>query len=376
MEQVDCVVVGAGVVGLAVARYLAMAGREVIVLEKEPMIGTGTSSRNSEVIHAGIYYPAGSLKARACIEGKRFLYAYCEARGVPYRQCGKLIVAVSEAQNAMLETIRANALASGMPDLEVWTAGQALALEPRLRCTGALWSPTTGIIDSHRLMLAYQGDAEDQGAMLAFNAPLDRARVTDEGIVLEVGGEEPMQLRARVVVNSAGLHAPDLARQIEGLDAAVVPQPFYCKGNYYTLFGPSPFSRLIYPVPEHAGLGVHLTVDLAGQCRFGPDTEWVDGLDYAVDPARAALFYDAVRTYWPELPDGALEPGYSGIRPKIRPKGAAAADFVVQGPAQHGVSGLVNLFGIESPGLTASWPLAREVALALGMSGGEEALAA
>ncbi len=376
MEQVDCVVVGAGVVGLAVARCLAMAGREVIVLEKEPMIGTETSSRNSEVIHAGIYYPEGSLKARACIEGKRFLYAYCEARGVPYRQCGKLIVAVSETQNALLLTIRANARASGMPDLELWTAAQALALEPRLRCTGALWSPTTGIVDSHRLMLAYQGDAEDHGAMLAFNAPLERAEVVDDGIALEVGGSEPMRLRARVVVNSAGLHAPDLARRILGLDEAILPRPFYCKGNYYTLSGASPFSRLIYPVPEHAGLGVHVTVDLAGQCRFGPDTEWVESLDYAVDPARAAVFYDAVRTYWPELPDGALEPGYSGIRPKIGPKGAPAADFVVQGPAQHGVPGLVNLFGIESPGLTASWPLAREVALALGISGGEEALAA
>ncbi len=376
MERVDCVVIGAGVVGLAVARRLAMAGREVIVLEKEPMIGTETSSRNSEVIHAGIYYPKGSLKARACIEGKRFLYDYCEARGVPHKRCGKLIVATSDAQNATLETIKANARAIGMPDLELWTAEQAMELEPRLRCTAALWSPTTGIIDSHGLMLAYQGDAEDHGAMLAFNAPLERARVTGEGIELEVGGDEPMELLARTVVNSAGLHAPGLARRFEGLDPARLPKAYYCKGNYFTLSGKSPFGRLIYPVPEHAGLGVHVTVDMGGQCRFGPDTEWVDGLDYAVDPTRADVFYAAIRTYWPELRDGALEPGYSGIRPKLAPRGSVADDFVVQGPAEHGVQGLVNLFGIESPGLTASWPVACEVARKLGLPDDEAALAA
>ena len=367
MERVDCVVVGAGVVGLAVAKRLAEAGREVIVLEKEGLIGSETSSRNSEVIHAGIYYPKGSLKARTCIAGKWFLYDYCERRGIPYRRCGKLIVATSEAQNEILAGIRDNAAALGMSDLEPWTGEQARALEPALRCTAALWSPTTGIIDSHRLMLAYQGDAEDLGAMIAFDAPLLGGRLGEDGIELEVGGSEAMRLEARIVVNSAGLHAPDLARRFAGIDASVLPGAYYCKGNYYTLAGKSPFSRLIYPVPERAGLGVHVTVDMGGSCRFGPDTEWVDRIDYDVDPRRAEVFYAAVRSYWPDLPDGALEPGYSGIRPKLGPADTIASDFVVQGPAEHGVPGLVNLFGIESPGLTASWPLACEVARKLGI---------
>ncbi|MCS6780066.1 MAG: NAD(P)/FAD-dependent oxidoreductase [Geminicoccaceae bacterium] len=367
MERVEAVVVGTGVVGLAVARRLALAGLETIVLEKEAAIGTETSSRNSEVIHAGIYYAEGSLKARCCIAGKWWLYRYCERKGVPYRRCGKLIVATSEAQNAELERIKANAAALGMPDLELWPAARAIALEPALRCTAALWSPTTGIVDSHALMLAYQGDAEDRGAMIAFRAPLERARLREDGIELEVGGPEPMRLLARYLVNSAGLHAPALARRIEGLDPARVPQGWLCKGNYYTLSGRSPFSRLIYPVPEQAGLGVHVTIDLAGQCRFGPDVEWIETIDYDVDPKRAELFYAEVRKYWPDLADGALQPGYAGIRPKLVPKGAPAADFLVQGPDEHGVPGLVNLFGIESPGLTASWPLAELVAAKLGL---------
>lgn len=367
MERVDCVVVGAGVVGLACAKRLAEAGREVIVLEKESLIGSETSSRNSEVIHAGIYYPKGSLKARLCIEGKGHLYRYCEAKGVGHVRCGKLIVATSERQNDMLLAIRANAADLGMPDLDWWPAERAMELEPELFCTGALWSPTTGVIDSHGLMIAYQGDAEAEGAMIAFSSPLEHARIGDGGIELEVGGAEPMQLAARIVINSAGLHAPGLAARVQGLGRESVPTAFYCKGSYYTLAGRSPFGRLIYPVPESAGLGVHVTIDLGGQCRFGPDTEWVDGLDYDVDPRRAEVFYDAVRRYWPGLPDGALEPGYSGIRPKITPKGAPAADFVIQGPREHGVAGLVNLFGIESPGLTASWPIACAAAAALGL---------
>lgn len=375
METVDAVVVGAGVVGLAVARRLAMAGREVIVLEKEAAIGTETSSRNSEVIHAGIYYAPGSLKGRTCIEGKHWLYRYCEAKGVPFRRCGKLIVATAPGQEAALERIRANALALGMPDLEPWEAARAMALEPALRCTAALWSPTTGIVDSHALMLAYRGDAEDRGAMIAFNSPLEAARASEDGLELAVGGAEPMRLRARILVNAAGLWAPALARRIEGLDPALVPRGFLCKGNYYTLSGRSPFSRLIYPVPEQAGLGVHVTIDLGGQCRFGPDVEWVEAIDYDVDPKRAELFYAEVRKYWPELPDGALEPGYAGIRPKLVPAGAPAADFLVQGPAAHGVPGLVNLLGIESPGLTASWPLAERVAAELGLPPLEEDLA-
>jgi L-2-hydroxyglutarate oxidase LhgO len=367
MERVDCVVVGAGVVGLACARRLAMAGLEVIVLERADAIGTETSSRNSEVIHAGIYYAAGSLKARLCIAGKQFLYRYCAERGVAHAHCGKLIVATSEAQLATLETIRANASGLGMPDLEPWPAERATALEPALRCTGALWSPTTGVIDSHGLMLAYLGDAEAHGTVVAFGSPLERAEVTPEGVMLEVGGAEPMRLLARHVVNSAGLEAPALARRFAGRDPATVPLAYYCKGNYYTLAGRSPFSRLIYPVPEQAGLGVHVTVDLAGQCRFGPDTEWVDGIDYDVEPARAQAFYTEVRKYWPELPDGALLPGYAGIRPKLDPAGSPARDFLVQGPEAHGAPGLVELFGIESPGLTASWPIACEAALRLGL---------
>jgi L-2-hydroxyglutarate oxidase LhgO len=367
MERVDCVVVGAGVVGLACARRLAMAGLEVIVLEQADAIGTETSSRNSEVIHAGIYYAAGSLKAQFCIAGKEFLYHYCANHGVAHARCGKLIVATSEAQLATLTTIRANALALGMPDLEPWTAERAMGLEPALSCTGALWSPTTGIVDSHGLMLAYQGDAEAHGAAIAFESPLERAEATPEGIVLEVGGAEPMRLLAARVVNSAGLHAPGLARRFEGRDGSALPAACYCKGNYYTLAGSSPFTRPIYPVPERAGLGVHATVDLGGQCRFGPDTEWVDCIDYTVDPARADAFYAEVRKYWPALRDGALAPGYSGIRPKLAPAGAPGRDFVIDGPATHGVPGLVELFGIESPGLTASWPIACEAARLLGL---------
>jgi L-2-hydroxyglutarate oxidase LhgO len=369
MEQVDCVVVGAGVVGLACARRLAMAGRETIILERADAIGTETSSRNSEVIHAGIYYPRHSLKARFCIAGKQFLYRYCPTRGVEHRRCGKLIVATDESQLTTLERIRANAAALGMPDLAPWSAAHAQELEPELHCTGALWSPTTGIIDSHGLMLAYLADAEARGAMVALESPLERAECDGDGIVLEVGGSAPMRLKARCVVNSAGLAAPGLARRFAGRDPSKLPVGYYCKGNYYGLAGRSPFSRLIYPVPEHAGLGVHVTVDLAGRCRFGPDTEWVDEIHYPVDPARAEKFYAEVRKYWPALPDGALVPDYAGIRPKLGPAGSPAADFVIAGPAEHGVSGLVELFGIESPGLTASWPIADEVARRLGLPG-------
>jgi len=365
MDEVDCVVVGAGVVGLAVARALALAGREVLVLEKAEAIGTETSSRNSEVIHAGIYYPAGSLMARSCVAGRQMLYAYCRERGIPHRNCGKLIVATNEEEAGKLLSIQGCAAANGVPDLRLLTQAEALAMEPALSCTAALLSPSTGIIDSHAYMLSLQGDAENAGAVFAFHSPVLSGRVTDEGVEIEVGGAEPMRLRCRTLVNSAGLHAPHLARSIQGMPQDKVPNAYYAKGNYFTLTGRNPFSRLIYPVPVPGGLGTHLTIDLAGQARFGPDVEWVDHIAYEVDPRRGDSFYAAIRRYWPELKDGALAPGYSGIRPKTVPPGAPAQDFVIQGPREHGVPGLVHLFGIESPGLTASLALAemvREVA--------------
>ncbi len=361
MDTVDCIVVGAGVVGLAVARALALAGREVLVLDAAEGIGTETSSRNSEVIHAGIYYPAGSLMARFCVAGKHALYGYCAERGVPHRNCGKLIVATSAEEAGKLASIQARAAANGVPDLRLVSGDEARALEPALVCTAALVSPSTGIIDSHAFMLALQGDAENAGAFFAFHSPVVSGRVTDDGIVLRTGGAEPMEVRAALLVNSAGLHAPALARAIEGMPAEHVPTAYYAKGNYFSLTGKNPFSRLIYPVPVPGGLGTHLTIDLGGQARFGPDVEWVQGLDYEVDPRRGEGFYASIRRWWPELRDGALAPGYSGIRPKIVPPSVAVQDFCVQGPAVHGVHGLVNLFGIESPGLTASLALAEYV---------------
>jgi L-2-hydroxyglutarate oxidase LhgO len=360
MDRLDCAVVGGGLVGLAVARALALAGREVVILEAEEAIGTHTSSRNSEVIHAGIYYPQGSLKARACIRGKTLLYEYCVRHGIPHARCGKLIVATSPGQLSELQGIQARAHANGVTDLVQMSREQALALEPELSCVAALYSPSTGAIDSHALMLAYLGDAEANGAMLAVNSRLERAIVRKAGIELQVAGAEP--ILARSVVNSAGLSAPSVARRIEGYPSARAPRELYAKGNYYTLTRRAPFSRLVYPVPEPGGLGVHITLDLAGQARFGPDVEWVERIDYSVDPNRADRFYAAIRRYWPGLPDGALAPGYAGIRPKISGPGEPAADFVIQGPQTHGVAGLVNLFGIESPGLTASLALADDVA--------------
>jgi L-2-hydroxyglutarate oxidase LhgO len=361
VERVDCVVAGAGVVGLAVARALALAGREVIILEAADSIGTETSSRNSEVIHAGIYYPAGSLMARCCVAGRRALYAYCAQHGVPHANCGKLIVATNAQENAMLAGIKRRAEANGVEGMRVLGADEATALEPSLSCTSALLSPTTGIIDSHAFMLALQGDAETAGAVTAFFSPVIAGRVVRGGIEIDVGGADPMTLRCRLLVNSTGLHAPGLAARIAGMPPDRIPTAYYAKGNYFTLSGRSPFSRLIYPVPVPGGLGVHLTIDLAGQARFGPDVQWIDTIDYTVDPARSAGFYAAVRKYWPALKDGALQPGYAGIRPKITPPGAPGQDFVVQGPQTHGVPGLINLFGIESPGLTASLALADHV---------------
>ncbi len=360
VERVEAVVLGAGVVGLAVARALAQSGRDVLVLEAAEAIGTVTSSRNSEVVHAGIYYPAGSLKARLCVAGRQALYAYCEAHGVPVRKLGKLIVASDPAEMPALEAIAERAAASGVA-LAMLSAAEARALEPALRVAAALHSPETGIVDSHALMLAYQGEAEAAGAMLAFHAPLDGGEVVGGGIRLDVGGEAPIALECRVLVNAAGLHAPGLARRIVGIPTQSIPRAYFCKGSYYGLAGRAPFRRLVYPVPELGGLGVHLTLDLGGQARFGPDVEWVEREDYDVDIERAAGFYAAIRRYWPGLPDAALVPGYAGIRPKISGPGEPAADFAILGPAVHGVPGLVNLFGIESPGLTASLAIAEAV---------------
>lgn len=358
---VECVVIGAGVVGLAVARALARSGREVLVLEKERWIGSDTSSRNSEVIHAGLYYPKDSLKAVLCLEGRHALYAYCGEHGVPHKRLGKLLVACRDEEIGSLEGVWAKAGANGVDDLQWLSAAEAKALEPNLTCVKALLSPSTGIVDSHALMLACQGDAEAAGAVLALRAPVLRGRVEERGFVLEVGGDEPMRLRVEVLVNSAGLYAPTLARQIAGIPAATIPTAYYCRGVYFSLSGRAPFAHLIYPVPEAAGMGVHLTLDMAGQARFGPDTEWIDGIDYSVDPRRGDRFYAAIRTYWPALPDGALQPGYAGVRPKISGPKDRTADFAIQGPAVHGIPGLVNLYGIESPGLTASLAIAERV---------------
>jgi L-2-hydroxyglutarate oxidase LhgO len=362
MNRVDAVVVGAGIVGLAVARALAMSGREVVILEAEDAIGTHTSSRNSEVIHAGIYYPRGSLKAVSCVRGKALLYEYVESHGVPCRRCGKLIVATDASQVAELEAIRKRAHDNGVTDVEFIPVETARQWEPELRCVAALHSPSTGIIDSHALMLAYLGDAEAHGAMLALKSRLLGADVISGGFVLHVGEET---FESGILVNSAGLRAPSVAKGIEGYDRGLAPGEFYAKGNYYSLARKNPFSRLIYPVPEPGGLGVHVTLDLGGQARFGPDVEWIERIgqanDYAVDPRRAERFYAAIRRYWPGLPDGALLPGYSGIRPKTAGPGEPAPDFRIQGPGEHGIPGLVHLFGIESPGLTASLALADAV---------------
>lgn len=360
VDQVQSVVIGAGVVGLAVGRALAQSGREVIVLEAADAIGTGTSSRNSEVIHAGIYYPAGSLKARLCVQGKEMLYAYCAEKGVDARRCGKLIVATNAEQVAQLEQIQHKAAANGVHDLQMLSRAQAKALEPELECHAALLSPSTGIVDSHGLMLALQGDMENAGGALALLSPVASAQLQPDGILVRT--EDGTELLAQEVVNAAGLFAPSVASKMQGLDARHVPPAFFAKGNYFTLSGRAPFSHLIYPVPEAAGLGVHLTLDLGGQAKFGPDVEWVDSPDQLqVDPQRCEGFYAEVHKYWPGLKVGSLAPGYAGIRPKISGPHEAAADFVIQAQDTHGVPGLVNLFGVESPGLTSCLAIAQAV---------------
>jgi L-2-hydroxyglutarate oxidase LhgO len=357
--QVQAVVIGAGAVGLACARALARAGKEVIILERNNDFGLETSARNSEVIHAGIYYPKGSLKAQMCVNGRKKLYAFCETHGVEHSRCGKLIVATNEQQASELAQIQARALANGVDDLQWLSAEQAKAMEPQLNCTAALLSPSTGIINGRAYMLALLGDAETHGASLALNSKVQSMTSTPQGLQLSVlcdGVEETLE--AEMVVNTAGHQAIALARTCEAMSVEKIPQAYLAKGNYFSLAGRSPFSRLIYPVPEPGGLGVHLTLDLGLQARFGPDVEWVNSEDYSVNPQRSEVFYAAIRKYWPGLKDESLQPAYAGIRPKTVPQGSPDADFQLQCPAEHGVAGLVNFYGIESPGLTSSLALA------------------
>ncbi len=356
--ELDAVVIGGGVIGLALARALALQGREVTLLEADSRLGNHTSSRNSEVIHAGIYYPKGSLKARSCVAGKERLYRYCAEAGVPHRRVGKLIVATRDEEVAKLEGILQHARESGVMDLEWLEASEIAELEPQVKAVRGLMSPSTGIIDSHGLMAALRRDAEERGAHVILASPVLGGRVTAHGIELRIGGSEASTALCRTVVNAGGLHAQGVARSIEGVPPSSIPGQYFAKGHYFMLSGRSPFNRLVYPVPVPGGLGVHVTLDLAGQARFGPDVSWLDGIDYSFDEARAAQFYSAIRSYFPALADGALVPGYTGIRPKLSPAGSPADDFVVQGPNEHGVPGLLNLYGIESPGLTSSLALA------------------
>jgi L-2-hydroxyglutarate oxidase LhgO len=366
--SIDAVVIGAGVVGLATARRLALAGLDTLVIEAADAIGTGTSSRNSEVIHAALYYPTGSIKAAACLRGKHLLYRYCASRGVKAKACGKLMVATSEDQLPKLQAIWDQAHANGVEGLTWKTPDEVRAMEPEVSCIRAFFSASTGIVDSHGFMLALQGDLENAGGMVAFETPILGAAVTGDGIVLRTGGAEGAEIAARIVVNAAGHYAPKFLTDLEGFPPQHAPRQWYAKGNYFSLVGRQPFSRLVYPMPDAAGLGVHATVDLQGRCRFGPDVEWVESEnDLVVDPRRSDGFYAAIRAYWPALPDGALQPDYSGIRPKLHGPGMPMPDFRIDGPEVHGIAGLVNLLGIESPGLTASLALADIVAARLGL---------
>ncbi len=362
METLDCAVIGAGVVGLAIARKLAISGREVVILEAEDAFGTHTSARNSEVIHAGIYYATGSMKARLCVAGRKALYPYCAEHDVKHQRIGKVIVACDETEVAGLNKYHAQAVANGVDDLRMLTPAQLAEMEPNVRCVAGFLSPSTGIIDSHGLMLSYLGEAEDRGAMLALSSPVLAGRVESGGIVLDVGGKEPMTVKCRSVVISAGLNAPAVARSIAGIPAATIPPTFYAIGHYYTLATKSPFKRLIYPVARPDWLGVHVTIDLGGRVKFGPDFEWIDRVDYRFDEAREASFYKAIRHYYPGLQDGTLQPGYTGIRPRITGPGEPVQDFTFHDHNVHGVPGLMALYGIESPGLTSSLAIADYVA--------------
>jgi L-2-hydroxyglutarate oxidase LhgO len=362
MERIDCVVIGAGVVGLACARALALAGREVVIVEAQNAIGTETSARNSEVIHAGLYYPNDSQRARFCVAGKHRMYEYCAERGIPHKRIEKLVIAIDDDELPAMEKLMANAARNGVEDLQPLDVAQAQRMEPALACAGAFLSPSTGIVDSHSLMLALLGEAEDHGAMLALSSPVVSGEVRPDGILLRTGGEEPMEVLATTVVNAAGLYAQKISGSIEGIPDDTIPPIHYARGVYFTLTGKAPFTRLIYPMPVAAWLGVHLTLDMGGAAKFGPDIEWIDSVDYTVNAERVADFYPSVRRWWPGLKDGALQPGYAGVRPKLYAKGEPAADFVVQTEDVHSVTGLINLYGIESPGLTSSIAIGEHVA--------------
>jgi len=358
----DCLVIGAGVVGLAVARELAQRGHDVVVVEAGTAIGTGISSRNSEVIHAGLYYPTGSLKAQLCVEGKHALYTYARQRNIPHQACEKLVVATSPSQEADLQTLARQAKENGVEDVTLLDRRDAEDLEPQVRCHAALLSPSTGIIDSHAFMLSLQGELEDAGGTIAFNSPVVGGCVSNRKLKVVVGGPDGTSINCTSIINAGGLSAPTIARAIGGIKEDRIPQPRFAKGNYFTVNAQVPFRRLIYPLPEPGGLGVHLTKDLGGASKAGPDVEWIDEPTYEVDAQRADAFYSAIRTYWPKLPDNCLTPDYAGIRPKIELRGEIHADFVIDGPQEHGIPGLVHLFGIESPGLTSALAIAKHVA--------------
>jgi L-2-hydroxyglutarate oxidase LhgO len=364
-EQIDCAVIGAGAVGLAIARRLAMDGREVVILEAEDAFGTHTSSRNSEVIHAGIYYPTGSLRARVCVAGRKALYPYCAEHGVNHQRIGKVIVATTEQEIPGLEAYYRQARANGVEDVRMLTREELADMEPAVDCVAGFLSPSTGIIDSHGLMLAYLGDAESNGAALALGSRVASGKVTDDGIMLEVAGAESMTLSCRTVINSAGFSAQAVARSITGIAPQTIPPTFYAIGHYYSLAGATPFRRLVYPVARQDWLGVHVTLDLAGRARFGPDFTWIDSIDYTFDASRTEAFGDAIRRYYPALKTEDLQPAYTGIRPKIAGPGDPVPDFIIQGSETHGGRGLVNLYGIESPGLTSSLAIADHVAALL-----------
>jgi L-2-hydroxyglutarate oxidase LhgO len=360
-ERVDCIVIGAGAVGLAVAAELARAGRDVLVLERNGVVGAETSSRNSEVVHAGLYYAPNSLKAKLCVTGRRKLYAFCAEHGVECTAIGKLIVAVDELEVPGLHALRQTALANGVDDVVMLSRAEALRLEPALNCVAALWSPSTGIVDSHAFMMACRGLAESDGALLSLLTEADGGAVQASGLAVHVAGNDPIRLIARTVINCAGLGASTVARWYLGATSELIPATRYCKGNYFSIGSRVPFSRLIYPAPNRAGLGIHLTFDHGSRARFGPDVEWVDKIDYRIDGSRSTLFETAIRRYWPDLPADSLRPDYAGIRPKIVGPDQPAADFIIQGASQHGIPGLINLFGIESPGLTAALAIAEYV---------------